>query len=395
MKERLDGRAVNELRKLKVELGVLERADGSARVELGKNIAIASVFGPRELHPKHRSRSEGAVVRVTYRMATFSVTDYKRSFPSRREKEISKVLSEAFQSNVLTKFYPRSAIDVNVQIFESDGGTRTAAAIAASAALADAGVPMRDLVGGIASGIIDDEVVLDLTGYEDMKGTGDMPILYSPSIDEVGLFQLDGLFTLEQFKQAYSYSLKAIEGIVDIIKNALKSKYLSIKEEIMADDEVADEEDIDAAQKEDVRFDDALEIETSTTEMSTPAKPSEVSPPAKPSEVSAPAKPSEITRSVLEETTVTHEVTPVVSSDESTEESSWQPKIPNLDDDESATKSEGAVEKDEKEEHDPDWYDQSPNELKPMGGSKTQTSEDDEDKNKDILRDIEYLEEDE
>ena len=150
---RPDGRKPDQMRDLTVEVGVLDRAEGSAKVVLGNNMAIASVFGPREMHPRHASRPDRCNVRVNYRMSTFSVNDYKKSFPSRREKEISKVLSEAFESVVLTKMFPRSTIDVHIQIFESDGGTRTAAAIAASAALADAGIPMRDLTGAIASGL--------------------------------------------------------------------------------------------------------------------------------------------------------------------------------------------------------------------------------------------------
>ncbi|MHA2029420.1 MAG: hypothetical protein ACW99Q_08510 [Candidatus Kariarchaeaceae archaeon] len=239
---RPDGRKVDEMRNLEVEVGILNRADGSAKAVLGNNIAIASVYGPREMHPKHSSRPDRAKVRLNYRMATFSVKDYKRPFPSRREKEISKVLSEAFESIVLTKMFPRSVVDVHVQIFESDGGTRTAAAIAASAALADAGIPMRDLTGGIASGLYEDMVCLDLNGLEDNVGSGDMPILYSPNIDEISLFQLDGLFTFEQFKQSYNYSLDAIRTIVDTIQTALKQKYVLVRDELALEE---DEEELE------------------------------------------------------------------------------------------------------------------------------------------------------
>ncbi|MCE7734685.1 MAG: exosome complex exonuclease Rrp41 [Candidatus Heimdallarchaeota archaeon] len=240
--KRPDGRKVDEMRNVEVEVGILNRADGSAKAILGNNMAIASVYGPREMHPKHASRPDRAVIRLNYRMATFSVKDYKRPFPSRREKEISKVLSEAFESIVLTKMFPRSVIDVHVQIFESDGGTRTAAAIAASAALADAGIPMRDLTGGIASGLYEDTVCLDLNGWEDNVGSGDMPIVYSPNIDEISLFQLDGLFTFEQFKKSYNYSLEGISSIVDIIQSALKQKYVKVRDELALED---DEEEVE------------------------------------------------------------------------------------------------------------------------------------------------------
>ena len=258
---RPDGRLKNQLREFKVEVGVLDRSEGSAKVNLGNNMAMASVFGPREMHPKRLSRSDRAIVRVNYRMATFSVDGYKRAVPSRREKEISKVLSEAFQSVVLVKNWPRSVVDVHVEIFQSDGGTRTAAALAITAALADAGIPMRDLTGGIASGIYEDQVCLDLTGLEDMKGSGDMPILYSPAVDEISLFQLDGLFTYDQFKEAYESSLTGIKGMVEVIREALKEKYVKIREEFGVDDEDVSSDD-DISEDEDESSDEDMSDET-------------------------------------------------------------------------------------------------------------------------------------
>ncbi|MEM2968894.1 MAG: exosome complex exonuclease Rrp41, partial [Candidatus Bathyarchaeia archaeon] len=50
---RLDGRKPDELRPIKIEVGVLSNADGSAYIEHGKNKILAAAFGPREMHPKH------------------------------------------------------------------------------------------------------------------------------------------------------------------------------------------------------------------------------------------------------------------------------------------------------------------------------------------------------
>ena len=50
--KRLDGRGFEELRDIKMEVSVLERASGSAYVEWGKNKVMVGVYGPRELHPK-------------------------------------------------------------------------------------------------------------------------------------------------------------------------------------------------------------------------------------------------------------------------------------------------------------------------------------------------------
>ena len=50
--KRLDGRSTEELRKIKIEAGVLHRADGSCYLEWGNNKVLAAVYGPRELHPR-------------------------------------------------------------------------------------------------------------------------------------------------------------------------------------------------------------------------------------------------------------------------------------------------------------------------------------------------------
>ena len=51
--KRLDGRGFEELRPIKIEAGVLNRADGSCYLEMGGNKVVAAVYGPREVHPKH------------------------------------------------------------------------------------------------------------------------------------------------------------------------------------------------------------------------------------------------------------------------------------------------------------------------------------------------------
>jgi exosome complex component RRP41 len=73
---RSDGRKFDELRPLKMEIGVLKTADGSAYLEHGKNKIFAAVYGPRELHPRHLALPDKARVRCTYRMATFSVEGF-------------------------------------------------------------------------------------------------------------------------------------------------------------------------------------------------------------------------------------------------------------------------------------------------------------------------------
>ena len=386
---RPDGRSIKQLRDLKVEVGILDRAEGSARVNLGKNIAIATVFGPREMHPKHAARSDRAVVRVNYRMATFSVDGYKRSFPSRREKEISKVLSEAFDSVVLTKNWPRSVVDVHIEIFQSDGGTRTAAAIAITSALADAGIPMRDLTGGIASGLYDDKVVLDLNGHEDMKGTGDMPILYSPSIDEISLFQLDGKFTLDQFKEAFYQSMDGIREIVKVIQDALKEKYLAVREKFGVDDEdessdmaYVDEDDHETHEDDDDEDEDDFgsEYVEKTYDEDIPSSSFAVK--------TAPVGNDDSTANT--EVVTASELN---TQEEVVEEPMDEPSTNEMaSDEETTTEIEATTDESNGEDEIKNtWFNKPGATLRPMGGSK-KDDEDDDDESSSVIRDLEYME---
>ncbi len=112
--KRLDGRGFEELRPIKIEVGVLKRADGSCYFELGENKVIAAVYGPKEMHPRHAQDAKMAVVKFRYNMAPFSVDDRKRPGPDRRSVEVSKVSREAFEPVIMREFYPKAAIEVYV-----------------------------------------------------------------------------------------------------------------------------------------------------------------------------------------------------------------------------------------------------------------------------------------
>ena len=111
--KRLDGRRADETRKIKIEVGVIPRADGSAYLEWGQNKVIATVYGPRECLPKHLANPYKAIVRYTYRMASFSVPDRKNPKPGRREIEISKVSGEALARAIFLERFPNTAISVD------------------------------------------------------------------------------------------------------------------------------------------------------------------------------------------------------------------------------------------------------------------------------------------
>jgi len=229
---RIDGRKIDELRPIKLSVGVLSNADGSAYIEQGKNKILAAVYGPREVHPRHLALPDRALLRCRYHMAPFSVEERKSPAPSRRELELSKVIREALEPTIFLEQYPRTSIDLFVEVLQAHGGTRCAGVTVASLALADAGVPMRDLVVACASGKVGGKIVLDLNDIEDKEGEADVPVAFMPNLNAITLLQMDGLLTIEEFEKALEIAIEGCRRIYALQKETLKAKYVAIKEEV-------------------------------------------------------------------------------------------------------------------------------------------------------------------
>jgi len=227
---RLDGRKLNEVRPTKIEAGVLGNADGSAYIEQGKNKILAAVYGPKEAHPKHLALPDRAVLRCRYHMAPFSVEERKSPAPSRRELELSKVIREALEPSIFTEYYPRTSIDLFIEVLQADGGTRCAGITVASVALADAGIPMRDLVSACAAGKVEGRLVLDLNDVEDKGGEADLPLAYMPNANAITLLQMDGILNGEEFEHVVNLALDGCKQIGQIQREALRAKYVVAKE---------------------------------------------------------------------------------------------------------------------------------------------------------------------
>ena len=223
--ERIDGRKADELRLVKIETGVIPNADGSAYIEMGRNKIVAGVYGPREMHPKRLSKPNMGVLRVRYHMAPFSVDPRRSPAPSRRDTEIGMVMTDALAPALFLERYPRSVIDVFVEIIQADGGTRCASINAAAVALVDAGIPMKDLVAACAAGKMDGHIVKDLGDYEDKKGDSDVPVAYMPKLEQVTLLQMDGILTAEETEEAIKMAIEGCKEVYEIQREALKKKY--------------------------------------------------------------------------------------------------------------------------------------------------------------------------
>ena len=208
---RSDGRKVNETRKVSIKAGVLKNANGSAYIEFGDNKILVGVYGPRDVHPKHMSDTNTGIIRCRYHMTPFSVGERKNPAPSRREIEISKVIKEALEPAVMLKQFPRTAVDVYMEVLQADGGTRCAALTGAS----------------VAAGKAADTIILDVNNEEDQAGQADLPIGYMPNLEKITLLQLDGILTSDEYKKCLEIGIDGCKQVYEIQKKALQDKYFT------------------------------------------------------------------------------------------------------------------------------------------------------------------------
>ncbi|HXY12305.1 MAG TPA: exosome complex exonuclease Rrp41 [Thermoplasmata archaeon] len=222
---RIDGRRLDELRPIKIQVGSLHNADGSAFVEWGANKVMAAVYGPREVHPRHLQQNNKAVIQCKYNMAAFAVDERKRPGLDRRSQEISKVIGEAFESVVFAEEYPRTSIDIYIEVLQANAGTRCAGLVAASMALADAGIPMVDLLPAVAVGKVAGKIALDLKKEEDNFGEADLPMALVPQSGRLVLIQMEGHMTEDELAQALDLGVQGCREIYEKMKTALRERY--------------------------------------------------------------------------------------------------------------------------------------------------------------------------
>ncbi len=224
---RVDGRKNDQLRPITAKVGVIKNADGSARFTTGGTTAYAAVYGPRDLYPRFKQDPKKGLLRCDYNMMPFSGHgDRVRPGGGRRSKEISMVTQNAINPVINLKNCPNAVVDVFIELTETDAGTRCTGITAASMALADAGIEMKDLVIAVSVGMLDGQLIVDINGKEDCElGATDIPMAYIPSMDKISLLQIDGEISREDLKKALELGKKKCLEIYEIQKKALKEKY--------------------------------------------------------------------------------------------------------------------------------------------------------------------------
>ncbi|HKZ77395.1 MAG TPA: ribonuclease PH [Pyrinomonadaceae bacterium] len=236
--ERTDGRAVDELRTVKIIAGFLPYAEGSVLIEMGQTRVICSASIEDRVPPFLRNSGQGWVT-AEYAMlprATQQRTPREtgRGGPSGRTHEIQRLIGRSLRAVADMPALGERTIAIDCDVLQADGGTRTAAITGSYVALALAskrlvtsGKISRSLVVGevaaVSVGIVDNIPLLDLKYDEDSKASVDMNVICTGDgrfIEVQGTAEREP-FTRAQMEQMLALAGRGIETLVAVQRATL------------------------------------------------------------------------------------------------------------------------------------------------------------------------------
>lgn len=206
---RSDGRKQYELRDISIDLSLHGSADGSATISHGLTQVSASVFGPREAKMRSQTQYDRAILNVELGIAPFSSGERrKRTRGDKRVLELAATIKSTFEPVVQTNLYPRSEIDIFVQVLQQDGGLLQACINATTLALMNAGIPMLDFVCAVTGGVHSTSPMLDLTLLEE-NDVPNVTVAIMPRTQKVTLVTMETRLHVERFGEIFRLAKEA------------------------------------------------------------------------------------------------------------------------------------------------------------------------------------------
>ncbi|MBU2266315.1 MAG: polyribonucleotide nucleotidyltransferase, partial [Candidatus Omnitrophica bacterium] len=236
---RADGRSIDEIRSIECKVGVLPRTHGSATFTRGQTQSLAVVTLGTSSDEQTIEALEGETSKhfmLHYSFPPFSVGEVKfMRGPSRRDVGHGALAEKALLPLIPSRDDFPYTMRVVSEILESNGSSSMASACAASLSLMDAGVPVKDLVAGIAIGLIskddDYKILTDIAGAEDHYG--DMDFKVAGTKKGITAIQLDtkihGL-TFEIIEETLSRAKTAREAILKQMNEAISAPRTALSE---------------------------------------------------------------------------------------------------------------------------------------------------------------------
>lgn len=182
-------RPARQLRPVRFVQGYTEMTPGSVLIEMGRTVVLATASFSDSV-PRWLRKSGSGWVNAEYNMLPGSSERriHRNQYTGGRSKEISRMIGRSLRSVVHLKQMGEMMVNIDCDVIQADGGTRTAAVNAAWAALHDAfewaagkgkleANPLLDRVAAVSVGIVDGEALLDLDYRDDKAASVDLNVV--------------------------------------------------------------------------------------------------------------------------------------------------------------------------------------------------------------------------
>ena len=237
---RTDGRAVDELRTVRITPGYMPYAEGSVLIEMGQTRVVCSASLEDRVPPFLRHTGQGWVTaeyamlpRATQQRSQRAVG---RSGPSGRTHEIQRLIGRSIRAVADMNVLGERTVTLDCDVLQADGGTRTAAITGAYVAFAMASDRLQKMgklnrslvaheVAAVSVGIVDGVPLLDLKYDEDSRAEVDMNLVCTGDgrfIEIQGTAEREP-FSGEQMNQLLLLANRGIDQLIVLQRETLAS----------------------------------------------------------------------------------------------------------------------------------------------------------------------------
>ena len=236
---RVDGRRWDEARPAVITAGYQKFAEGSTLIEVGLTRVLCAVSMEERVPPFLRGQGKGWVT-AEYAMLPRSTTtrtprEREGGRVSGRSQEIQRLIGRALRAVTDLEALGERTIQIDCDVLQADGGTRTAAITGAYVALYQAlkmlvtrrvlpRMPLRSAVAATSVGLVDGELMLDLCYQEDFRAQVDFNVVLT---DRGELVELQGAteaapFPRQRVPELLALAARGVEPLFRAQREALR-----------------------------------------------------------------------------------------------------------------------------------------------------------------------------
>ncbi len=235
MSMRLDGRKWNELRPVKMTPGYVEYPEGSVLIEMGKTRVLCAVSVENQVPKWLVGQNQGWLTAEYAMLPRATHTRSQREMtPSARSQEIRRLIGRSLRAAVDLRVIGERTLNVDCDVLQADGGTRTAAITGAYVAVAIALDKMiqkkeasprvlKTAVAAVSVGIVNGEPVLDLNYAEDSRAEVDFNVVMTRAGDFV---------EVQGTGEGATFSRAQMNKLLDLAKGGIE-ELLALQEKVL------------------------------------------------------------------------------------------------------------------------------------------------------------------